>query len=310
MLGYIADMFDEGSETLKNSYLFIIFACFVTMKLVSYYQKQKIQLHFSKRSALMKEFVSKSNIRHFEYIPWFGAVNSLMQIVLYAFYEIRMKVAFPIKYEREMFNLSDGGTIALDWQIDHEGGFPLKGSHRPILVTLAGLSGGNDNGYMYSMMRTATENGFKCVVVNFRGASGVKLTTGKVYSCSDWQDLRDPINYIHEKYCSGNTEYEKRNIYCYAVSLGAALLNLYLVNEGSQTPLTAALVYAQPFDLKSNSKWFKKNGYGMFNCLLGLSFSFTLSSKLDELKELMDKDTFEQYVGGLKKHRFDLMGLD
>ena len=53
-----------------------------------------------------------------------------------------------IKFEREIFTLSDGGTIALDWVIDHEGGIPKKGHTRPILCMFSGLAGGNDNLYL------------------------------------------------------------------------------------------------------------------------------------------------------------------
>ena len=88
-----------------------------------------------------------------------------------------MKIWFPLKYEREIFILSDGGTIALDWQIDQDGGIPNEKSTKPILAVVAGLSGGNDNGYLYSMMKVATQNGYKCLVLNFRGASGVKMTS-------------------------------------------------------------------------------------------------------------------------------------
>lgn len=53
--------------------------------------------------------------------------------------------------------MSDGGTIALDWLVDHEGGIPKKGSvsNRPILCMFAGLAGGNDNLYLRSMMKEA-----------------------------------------------------------------------------------------------------------------------------------------------------------
>ena len=69
--------------------------------------------------------------------------------------EILLKLVFPIKYEREFFTLSDGGTIALDWVIDHEGGFPKKLSQRPVICLMSGLSGGNDNLYLYSLMKEA-----------------------------------------------------------------------------------------------------------------------------------------------------------
>ena len=62
--------------------------------------------------------------------------------------EIVAKMFNKIKFERELFTLSDGGTIALDWVIDHEGGIPKKGHTRPILCMFSGLAGGNDNLYL------------------------------------------------------------------------------------------------------------------------------------------------------------------
>ena len=70
-----------------------------------------------------------------------------------------------MKYDRELFKLSDGGTIALDWHIDESGGIPFAigeedsyhmPSKRPILCLISGLSGGNDNLYVYSMVKQAT----------------------------------------------------------------------------------------------------------------------------------------------------------
>lgn len=41
------------------------------------------------------------------------------------------------------------------------------------------------------------------MVINFRGTSGMPLTSPKLYWMSTWQDLKEPIDYIHDKYCSG-----------------------------------------------------------------------------------------------------------
>ena len=99
-----------------------------------------------------------------------------------------MKIRFPMNYDRELFELSDGGTIALDWNIDNQGGRPSAPndplgpkSKMPILCLVSGLSGGNDNLYLYSTIKSATQSGFKCVVINFRGAAGVPITSGKIY---------------------------------------------------------------------------------------------------------------------------------
>lgn len=152
----------------------------------------------------MTEFLTKTTIRKQEYVPWIFTINNFTQCLLYAFFEIRMKIWFPLTYKRELFQLSDGGTIALDWQIDDEGGFPLKNSKRPILACVAGLSGGNDNGYLYSMMKKATSEGYKCVVINFRGTAGVKMTSAKFYGSANWEDFKEPIDFIYSKYCNSS----------------------------------------------------------------------------------------------------------
>ena len=123
-----------------------------------------------------------------------------------------------IKFERELFKLSDGGTIALDWVVDHEGGIPKKGpssiNSRPILCMFSGLAGGNDNLYLQSMMNQAINaykntngsgQGYKCVVVNFRGAAGVPMTSPKLYWLNTWEDIQEPLDYINETYACDDT---------------------------------------------------------------------------------------------------------
>lgn len=69
----------------------------------------------------------------------------------------------PLKYERELFKLSDGGTIALDWHKDENNGSTGRPSlnssekrQRPILACVSGLNGGNDNLYLYSVIKAAS----------------------------------------------------------------------------------------------------------------------------------------------------------
>jgi predicted alpha/beta-fold hydrolase len=104
--------------------------------------------------------------------------------------------------------------------------------------------------YLYSMIRAANQAGYKCVVVNFRGCSGVKLTSPKIYWKCNWTDVKEPIEYIHEKYCSGsNLEYLQRNLYAYAVSLGAGMLTKYLMKSGDKCVLNGALPYSVFYDI-------------------------------------------------------------
>lgn len=76
----------------------------------------------------MNEFLNKSKVKHFSYTPYWITLNGIIQCIIYILCEIYLKLFFPVKFERELFILSDGGTIALDWVVDHEGGIPKKHS--------------------------------------------------------------------------------------------------------------------------------------------------------------------------------------
>jgi predicted alpha/beta-fold hydrolase len=121
------------------------------------------------------------------YTPYFLVLSGHIHCIFYILMEIIYKKwYFDLKFERESFKLTDGGTIALDWVVDHEGGLPRKNSPRPILCVISGLSGGNDNLYLYSIMKEAVNKGYKAVVINFRGASGMPLTSAMIYWMNTW----------------------------------------------------------------------------------------------------------------------------
>jgi predicted alpha/beta-fold hydrolase len=183
-----------------------------------------------------------------------------------------VKLRQPLKYDRECFTLSDGGTIGLDWHIDDNGGRPRPdGRKLPILALVSGLSGGNDNLYLFSMIKAASAAGFKCVVINFRGASGVPLTSGLIYWMNLWQDVQEPIDYIHSTYCVNNRE-KVRNLYAYAVSLGASLLGSYLAQAGDKSPLKGACCFGTPYCLQENVPFFKTNGFKFYDFSMGYFF--------------------------------------
>lgn len=172
-------------------------------------------------------------------------LNRHVTTIFYLFVEAYTKLVYKLRFERELFRLSDGGTIALDWVLDHEGGLPRKNSQRPILCLCPGLSGGNDNLYLWSMIKAAQQGGYKCVVVNFRGTSGVPLTSPMVYWTTNWRDVQEPLEYIHGKYCGAGptAEYLTRKIYGYSVSLGAGILAKYVINSGDKCVLDGVLLY-------------------------------------------------------------------
>ena len=76
----------------------------------------------------MQTLIQKSKLKDLRYTPYTFTPNCHFQAIFCCIFELLFNFYYPVKYEREMFVLSDGGTIAYDWVRDHEGGFPLKNS--------------------------------------------------------------------------------------------------------------------------------------------------------------------------------------
>lgn len=127
-----------------------------------------------------------------------------------------------------------------------------------------GLSGGTDNLYATSVFRPAIKNGFKVVIIAYRGVN-LPISTPKFYCSCCWRDLKEPIDYLHEKFCQGND----RKIYGYGVSLGALMLNKYMMEDNTGCKLSGCILYGTPFDPKDNANYFKSSGYGTYDFLMG-----------------------------------------
>ena len=122
-------MQEESSLTnTYTTYVLVILAIYITLRIICRRQRERLQLYFNKQSKLMKDFVSSTRIRELHFTPHMLALNPHLHTVSYMFVELYTKYFYGLKFEREMFRLSDGGTIAIDWLIDHEGGFPRKHS--------------------------------------------------------------------------------------------------------------------------------------------------------------------------------------
>lgn len=246
MLGSFKDLIDE--KTFDDySVTMVIIATLITFRIITLYQREKLELYYHQKSSIMRDFLATSNLKNLVYTPYFLALSGNMQSFIYCWTEIFTKMFNKtIKFQRELLTLSDGGTIALDWVIDQEGGMPQKGLKRPILCLFSGLAGGNDNLYIQSMVKEAMNaykrvdgsgQGYKCVIVNFRGAAGVPMTSPKLYWLNTWEDIQEPIEYIYDKYATDDSGIKVRNMYAHSVSLGGSMLAKYLTKVGTDTPL-------------------------------------------------------------------------
>jgi len=165
----------------------------------------------------------------------FGLLVATFQLFSYQLISIFLKLIL----QENFLSLDDGGTIALDWEADHE--FELV-PETPIIVILHGLTGGSHENYVRNFVQQCTTHKWRVVVFNARGCSNTHLTTPKGYSASNTDDIRTVLKNIHSKY-------PKALLFAVGYSLGANILTKYVGEAKNNTLLTAAIAYGNPWDL-------------------------------------------------------------
>ncbi|KAJ7019912.1 Alpha/Beta hydrolase protein [Mycena alexandri] len=161
-------------------------------------------------------------------------------------------------YYRQHVLLSDGGTLGLDF-VPHTN---FTGDDdTPIIVVQHGLTGGSHEPYVRAILAPACAPvakgglGYRAVVINFRGCSGVPITSPKFYTAGHTDDLRQALMFLAAKY-------PRAPLLGLGFSIGANIMTRYLAEEGSQSLLSSACVVACPWDLA-------KSTVRMFESLMG-----------------------------------------
>ncbi|ODM96292.1 Phospholipase ABHD3 [Orchesella cincta] len=134
---------------------------------------------------------------------------------------LSQRVTSPNKlpYRREIFTLSDGGEVALDYmEIEQK-------SERPLMVLfLPGLTSSSHTSYVRTLVQTINKSGASVVVFNNRGNGGVPFKTPKTYSASYIGDLEEVIAHLKQKY-------PETRFVGLGTSLGGMVLAKYLVTK-------------------------------------------------------------------------------
>jgi predicted alpha/beta-fold hydrolase len=94
--------------------------------------------------------------------------------------------------------------------------------------------------------------GYKVVLMCHRGTCKVKLTSPKLYDCTSVEDIEDMTNYVWGKYAKK----QGRNLHGYAVSLGANIFNLYLMQEGKKCVYTSLATQGNLWDMEYSMPYY------------------------------------------------------
>ncbi|CAM0951493.1 unnamed protein product [Alopecurus aequalis] len=155
-----------------------------------------------------------------------------------------------ISYQRICIPGEDGGVIALDWpdNLDLE---QEHGLDSTVLVVPGTPEGSMERG-IETFMLDALKNGYFPIVMNPRGCAGSPLTTPRLFTAADSDDISTTIHFI-------NSKRPWTTVMGVGWGYGANMLTKYLVEVGESTPLTAAVCIDNPFDLQEATRTFPHN---------------------------------------------------
>eukprot|EP00195_Chlamydomonas_chlamydogama_P007473 CAMPEP_0202906248 /NCGR_PEP_ID=MMETSP1392-20130828/37919_1 /ASSEMBLY_ACC=CAM_ASM_000868 /TAXON_ID=225041 /ORGANISM="Chlamydomonas chlamydogama, Strain SAG 11-48b" /LENGTH=633 /DNA_ID=CAMNT_0049594653 /DNA_START=364 /DNA_END=2265 /DNA_ORIENTATION=- len=178
-----------------------------------------------------------------------------------------------VSYRREVLSMSDGGVVALDWEHFSAPEEDLP-EDAPVLILLPGLTGGSGDSYVLHAVEESRRRGVRAVVFNSRGTADSPVTTAQFYSASFTGDMRAVVAHVRQLHPNSI-------LLAAGWSLGANILVRYLGEEGSATPISAAVSMCNPFNLTVSNANFEKG----FNKI----YDWNLASSLKNIFAKHDK---------------------
>ncbi|KAF2070902.1 hypothetical protein CYY_007786 [Polysphondylium violaceum] len=150
-----------------------------------------------------------------------------------------------LKSTREILvNPNDGGTVSLDW-------FDLGeySEDCPTVLVCHGLTGGSHERYIqYFAKHSYKEQGFRTVVLNYRGCAGNQVTADIGYCATQIEDLKMAVKHVTEKL----PKVEKW--FLLGFSLGASIVVNYLNDAGDSSPFVAHASISNPMNMVECTK--------------------------------------------------------
>jgi len=98
-----------------------------------------------------------------------------------------------------------------------------------------------------NMVNQATDRGYECVVINYRGLAGADLYTPRLYGAFDYQDQLESMHYVFKKYA----EPYNRKVFALGLSTGANKVAHLMGNPDESSFITAASAVCTACDLKN-----------------------------------------------------------
>jgi len=180
--------------------------------------------------------------------------------------------SITLTLQRERIELPDGDYVDLDWG---------ENTHGPVAIIFHGLEGSGKSGYVCGLMNALNHQGWRTVVMNFRGCSGEPNRLARAYHSGDTGDIGFIINLLRQRI-------PNETMVAVGYSLGGNALLKYLGETGSYNKLEAAVAVSVPFDLDNAAQTLRQSALGLYQHHLLKSLKQTVLNKQMLLEPIID----------------------
>ncbi|OQR91097.1 serine protease family S33 [Achlya hypogyna] len=191
---------------------------------------------------IMLQIVRDCSLLRAPYHPTWYLFNGHLQTAMVAVEDAEPHVS----YRRELFELSDGGVLSLDW-VQTSSVTTNNEHNKPTILILHGLAGGSHEKYVRAGVVELVNHGWRVVVMNARGCGKTKLVTPKLFCAAYTQDVREVTAYLRKTHIPTSV------LLGVGYSLGANILTKFVGEDGPTCQLTAAVAVGNPFCLTTAS---------------------------------------------------------
>lgn len=194
-----------------------------------------------------------------------------------------------IPLTRERLTLPDGDFLDLDWS---------PGGSGPVVLILHGLEGSSRSPYARGLLGAVQQQGWRGVVMHFRGCSGAPNRRSRSYHSGETGDLAFVVATLRERMPAVP-------LAAIGFSLGGNVLLKWLGETGKSAGLDAAVAVSVPFVLARAALRLNRGFSRLYQWKLlrdlrrGLerkSATVRLPIRLDRLAQLRSFYAFDHYV--------------
>ncbi|KAL0735721.1 hypothetical protein Bca4012_011931 [Brassica carinata] len=146
-----------------------------------------------------------------------------------------------LEYQRICITTEDGGVVSLDFPADLD--LREERGMDTTVILIPGTPEGSMDESVRSFVSEALRRGVFPVVMNPRGCAGSPLTTPRLFTAADGDDVSTAIRFLTKTR-------PWTTLMGVGRGYGANMLTKYLAEAGERTPLTAAVCIDNPFDLE------------------------------------------------------------